>query len=133
MLVKDFIMKEFPVLNALDTEEYSRASNLLSELFHDELPGSVIVLEVMQRDYSLMDIARIIESNNAHVLGLLTSPNKKTGSLRLIIKIDLEDATPVIRSFERFNYTVRYYYMERGMVDDMLQQRMNELLYYMNI
>ena len=38
-----------------------------------------------------------------------------------------------IRSFERFNYTVLYHFMEKGMVDDMLQQRMNELLHYMNM
>ena len=49
------------------------------------------------------------------------------------IKIDLEDVSPVIRSFERFNYTVLYYFMEKGMVDDLLQQRMEELVRYMNI
>jgi len=53
--------------------------------------------------------------------------------LHLIIKIDLEDVSPVIRSFERFNYTVLYYFMEKGMVDDLLQQRMEELVRYMNI
>ena len=54
-------------------------------------------------------------------------------SLIITLKIDLEDASPVIRSFERFNYTVLYHFMEKGMVDDMLRQRMNELLHYMNM
>ena len=53
--------------------------------------------------------------------------------LLITLKIDLEDASPVIRSFERFNYTVLYHFMEKGMVDDMLRQRMNELLHYMNM
>lgn len=78
-------------------------------------------------------MARLIEANNAHVLSLLSNTDKITGRLRLIIKIDLEDASPVIRSFERFNYTVLYYFMEKGMVDDLLQQRMEELVRYMNI
>lgn len=107
--------------------------DILSELCGAEISGSVFVLEVMPQDYSLTDIARLIESNNAHVLNLLSYMDKETGRLHLIIKIDLEDASPVIRSFERFNYTVLYYFMEKGMVDDMLQQRMEELLRYMSI
>lgn len=63
----------------------------------------------MPQDYSMTDIARLIEANNAHVLSLLSYTDKTTGRLHLIIKIDLEDVSPVIRSFERFNYTVLYY------------------------
>lgn len=107
--------------------------DILSELCSAEAAGSVFVLELMPQDYSLTDIARLIEANNAHVLNLLSYTDKDTGRLHLIIKIDLEDASPVIRSFERFNYTVLYYYMEKGMVDDLLQQRMEELVHYMNI
>ena len=76
---------------------------------------------------------RLVEANNAHVLNLLSHQDKDTGRLLITLKIDLEDASPVIRSFERFNYTVLYHFMEKGMVDDMLQQRMNELLHYMNM
>lgn len=107
--------------------------DILSELCNADVAGSVFVLELIPQDYSLTDIARIIESNNAHVLNLLSYTDKDSGRLHLIIKIDLEDASPVIRSFERFNYTVLYYFMEKGMVDDLLQQRMSELLHYMNI
>lgn len=107
--------------------------DILSELCNAETAGSVFVLELMPQDYSLTDIARLIESNNAHILNLLSYTDQATGRLRLIIKIDLEDASPVIRSFERFNYTVLYYFMEKGMVDDLLQQRMEELLRYMSI
>ena len=107
--------------------------DILSELCNADTAGSVFVLEVMPQDYSMTDIARLIEANNEHVLSLLSYTDNTTGRLHLIIKIDLEDVSPVIRSFERFNYTVLYYFMEKGMVDDLLQQRMEELVYYMNI
>lgn len=110
-----------------------RLVDILSELCNAETLGSVIVLEIMPQDYSLSDIARLVESNHAHVLNLLSSQDKDTGRLLITLKIDLEDASPVIRSFERFNYTVLYHFMEKGMVDDMLKQRMNELLHYMNM
>ena len=107
--------------------------DVLSELCNAEAAGSVIVLEMMPQDYSLTDIARLVEANNAHVLNLLSHQDNDTGRLLITLKIDLEDASPVIRSLERFNYTVLYHFMEKGMVDDMLQQRMNELLHYMNM
>lgn len=107
--------------------------DLLSDLCSAEETGSVCVLELMPQDYSLTEIARIIESNNAHVLNLLSYNDSVTGRLQLIIKIDLEDASPVIRSFERFNYDVLYYFMEKGLVDDVLQRRMEELQVYMNV
>lgn len=105
----------------------------VSELCHVEASGSVIVLEMMPQDYALSDIARLVEANNAHVLSLVSHTDPDTGRLLISLKIDLEDASPVIRSFERFNYTVLYHFMEKGMVDDVLQHRMNELLYYMNM
>lgn len=110
-----------------------KALEALSDLCNAEAPGSVVVIELAQGDYMLSDIARIVESNHAHVLNLLSSPDKDTGRLVITIKTDLEDATPVIRSFERFNYTVLYHFMEKGMVDDVLQRRMDELLFYMNM
>ena len=106
---------------------------ILSELCCAEAEGSVFVLELNPQDYALSDIARIIESNNARVLNLLSYTDASSGRLRLIIKINLEDASPVIRSFERFNYNVLYHFMEKGLVDDLLQRRMEELLRYMNI
>lgn len=107
--------------------------DLISELSNAETAGSVLVLEIVPQDYSLADISRIVESNNARILNVFTRIDKDTDRLLVILKIDMEDASPVIRSFERFNYTVLYHFMEKGMVDELLQQRMNELLHYMNL
>lgn len=95
--------------------------------------GSVIVLEIWPQDYALSEIARLVESNNAHLLSLLSYHDMSTGRTRLILKIDLEDASPVIRSFERFDYTVVCHFMRSGVIDNELRQRMDELLFYMNM
>lgn len=136
-LMTRYELSLLPIVSTLG--EYSGAItrdklvDILAELSQAETAGSVIVLEMLSQDYVLSDIARLIESNNAHVLNLFSHTDKSTGRLLVTLKIDLEDASPVIRSFERFNYTVLYHFMEKGMVDDLLQQRMNELLYYMNM
>jgi CBS domain-containing protein len=110
-----------------------KAFESIAGLCNAEAAGSIIALELPPRDYALSDIARIMEANNAHVLNLLSNTDEDTGRLILTIKIDLEDATPVIRSFERFNYTVLYHSMERGMASDVLLHRIDELFYYMNM
>jgi CBS domain-containing protein len=110
-----------------------RMFDVLTSLCNAESPGSVIVLALLPQDYVLSDIARLVEANNAHVLNLLSDTDKDTGRLNVTIRIDLEDATPVIRSFERFNYTVLYHYMKGGMIDESLQERMDELIYYMTM
>lgn len=136
-LMSHFNLSMIPVVTA--EGEYTGAvtrellTDMLAEVCNVETEGSVVVLELVPQDYVLTDIARLIESNQAHVLSLLSHIEKETGKLILSVKIDLEDASPVIRSFERFNYTVLYYYMKKGMVDDLLKKRMDELLYYMNM
>ncbi|MCD8176914.1 MAG: hypothetical protein LUE98_05610 [Tannerellaceae bacterium] len=112
---------------------HERMIEALTDICSASEPGSILVLELLPQDYVLSDIARLAEDNNAMVLNLFSYPDPETGRLIVTFKINLEDASPVIRSLERFNYTILYHFMESGMVDDVLQQRMDELLYYMNM
>lgn len=105
----------------------------LTEWIGADREGSVIVLDVDAKDYSLVELARLVESNNAHVLSVLTQVDPDTGRYHVALKIDLVDASPVLRCFERFHYAVSFYFMEHGMVDEQLRCRMSELLYYMNM
>lgn len=136
-LVVGFDLSLLPVVN--ENQELaggitrSRLVDVLAEMCSAEREGSVVVLEMAPQDYALTEIARIVESNRAHILSVLSSLDKTTGKLIVTLKIDLEDASPVIRSFERFDYTVLYYFMKKGMVDDLLKKRMDELLFYMNM
>lgn len=98
-----------------------------------EEEGGVVVLDIGPRDYALTEIARLVESNNAHVLSLLSSVDRETGRRRVILKIDLADASPVVRSFERFGYDVAACSLEAGTVDPGLRRRVDELLYYINL
>lgn len=97
-----------------------------------ETPGSLIMLDLAVADYSLSDIARIAEANGARIETVLTR-YAPSGRMQVLLKIDREDATAVIRGFERFNYPVVYYSMREGASQDSLQQRVAELLYYMEV
>lgn len=53
--------------------------------------------------------------------------------LLLSLKLDIDDVTVLLRSFERFNYNVVYYFMKEGEVTDKQKERLDELLFYLDM
>lgn len=98
-----------------------------------ESENSLIILEVALRDYTLTEIARIVESNNAHVMALSVMPLSVGSTLMVSLKLDVDDPTSVLRSFERFNYRVIYHFMREGEVTDKQRERLDELMYYLDM
>ena len=121
MSAKEFIKNQVERFNSQITPEQ------FTELSESE--NSLIILEIPLKDYTLTEIARIVESNNAHVMDLSVIPISGGSLLLISLKLDLDDLTAVLRSFERFNYNVLYYFMREGEVTDTQQERLDELMY----
>jgi len=95
--------------------------------------GGIIVLELIERDYSLSQIAQIIESNNVKVLSMyITSPPDST-RLEVTIKVNSNDLTSVIRTFERYNYDVKTWVTSDDSMDRFYSERFDLLMKYLNI
>lgn len=123
-------MKDF-ISNQIDKQSVSFTAENFIDLSDTE--NSMLIIEVPLIDYTLTDIARIVESNNAHVMNLFVLPIADGNTLLISIKLNLIDISPVLMSFERFNYKVIYYRMKEGMVTDTHKERLDELLYYLNM
>jgi len=95
--------------------------------------GALIAIELNPQDYDLSNIARLVESNNSKILGLFSYPVKETGKLVVMLKIDSEDASAVLRSLERFDYSVIYHFQEHGLTDEIQRERLEELMYYLQM
>ena len=96
-------------------------------------PGGIIVLELLERDYSLSQIAQIVESNNIKVLSIyITSPPEST-RLELTLKVNSNDLTSVIRTFERYNYDVKTWLANDDNLDRFYSERLDMLIKYLNI
>jgi len=125
MSTKEFIKNQVDRFNSQITPE------LFTEL--SETENSLIILEIPLKDYTLTEIARIVESNNAHVMALSVMPISGGSLLLVSLKLDLDDLTAVLRSFERFSYNVLYYFMREGEVTDTQKERLDELMYYLEM
>ena len=105
----------------------------LSEMTNAGSNGALITIEINQQDYDLSNIIRLVESNNSKVLSFFTYSMEDTAKLSLILKIDLEDASAVLRSFERFNYNITYYFQKQSLAEDIQRKRLDELMHYLQM
>ena len=97
-------------------------------------PGSIIVLEMNKRDYSLAEISRIVESEGAAILSTFITSNLETERIDVTVKINRQDLQlqRIISSFTRFEYTIKASFQEADYFDG-LQERYDSLMSYLNV
>ncbi|HRH36907.1 MAG TPA: CBS domain-containing protein [Flavobacteriales bacterium] len=104
----------------------------LAQVTNIHEPGSIVVLEMNQVDYSLFEIARLVESNDAKVLSVYTHVIQDSMRMEVTLKINREDISDVLRSFERFELFVKSTYQGSKLHDD-LRGRYDELMRFINL
>lgn len=96
-------------------------------------PGGIIVLEVSDHDYSLAEIARIVESNDARVLSTYITSFPESTRLEVTIKVNRIDLSAIIQTFNRYNYIITASYSEESQLDELLHSRYESLMNYLNV
>jgi acetoin utilization protein AcuB len=95
-------------------------------------PGGIIVLELNVHDYTLSQIANIVESNDAKILSLYVSSADNADELNLTLKLNKTDLSDVLATFERFGYKVKASFMQDKDVDSFYSERYESFLRYLN-
>ncbi len=111
----------------------SRIIGMMAEMASVKQPGGVIVLEVNNQDYSLGEISRIVESNDAKVLSAYITSFHDSTRLEVTIKINRIDLSSIIQTFNRFNYTITASFSEESQWDELLNSRYESLMNYLNV
>jgi len=96
-------------------------------------PGGIIVLELHVNDYSLTEIAQIIEGNDAKILSLYLASPGDSMKLELTIKINRTDLSSIIQTFNRYNYNIKASFMEDNELDSWYTNRYDSFMKYLNI
>ena len=63
----------------------------------------------------------------------IIGPTDEDNRLKVILKIDHDDISKIIASFERYEYEINASYTERNDYDDLLKDRYDSLMRYLNI
>ncbi len=134
-LMSDMKLSVVPVLDEHDHYLGIISVNTLVDYFARitslESQGAVIVVEVDTRNYLLSEIARIVESNDAHILSSYIDSDRDSTKIKVTIKVDKEDVGGIVQTFQRFNYTVSSLYKHKDKTDD-TKERFDSFMRYLN-
>ncbi len=96
-------------------------------------PGGLIVLEMNHHDYSLSQIAQIVESNNARILSMYITNIEESTIMEVTLKINNSDLTSILKTFDRYNYHIKASFMDDENPDSFYQNRYEQFMRYLNI
>ena len=94
-------------------------------------PGGIIVLQMPSVDYNLTQIASIVETNDAKILSVNVMSTPESREIEVTIKINREDLSRILQTFNRYNYNVIASYHQSQYEDD-LKTRFNEFMRFIN-
>ena len=138
-LLQHFALFKLTVLPVLDRQE-----NFLGVISAQELlellaqssglneTGSVLVLEINANDYTLAQIAQIVESNQAKILNLFVNYLPDSTKIQVNLRINQQNLSAIIRTFERYDYQVLASFQDSNQPNE-LQERYQELMHYMSM
>ena len=125
-----------PVLN--EDDQYLGVIGLeqiikaLYKMTNSKEPGGVIVMALNVRDYSMAQVAQIVESEGANILSAFTRTSDDSLKMELILKINQSDLSRIMSSFERYNYEIMASFHESVHEED-LKRRYEQFIKYLNI
>lgn len=67
--------------------------------------GNLVIVRKAILDYSMGQIAQIVESNNGKLLGIYVS-NSDSNSVEVTLKINVGDINDIIQSFRRYDFEI---------------------------
>ncbi len=93
--------------------------------------GGIIVVEKESDKFSMSQVAQIIESNNAKILGLFIS-NVVGNKVEITVKISQSGLNDIIQTFRRYEYEIISEHQEDSYLNS-LKERSDYLDKYLNI
>ena len=103
-----------------------------SEFMSLNAPGALIVLEIDSRNYTFTEINRIVESNGAQITQLNTYTDPETGLMQVTIRVSKLEVSDIINAFQRYEYTVKYYFGEE-LYENELKNNFENLMKYLKV
>jgi len=82
-------------------------------------PGSSIVLEVLPKDLSPVEIVRIVEADGAQITSFNVAPVEDSEFLEVTFKVNTEEIESLVGTLRRHEYTVQSFYNAPELEDEM--------------
>ncbi len=104
-----------------------------ADLIAAHTQGGIVELELQMRDYSLSEIARIVEDADAKILSLYVTPLLEEDKCSIAIKLNRTDLEPVLNAFDRYGYSVSTTYVDSDSYDETVKRNYDSLMKYLSM
>ena len=125
-----------PVLN--DQQEcvgvipQKNLNDQLAQFLGLDQPGAIVVLSISPLQYSLAEMSRLVETNNAQIVQLNSFFDETNGSMVITIKLNREEASAIIATFQRYDYQVLHYFGNSPLNND-IEDHYHHLMNYLDV
>ncbi len=94
--------------------------------------GGIIVLEMERSQFSISEISRIVESNDATILHLNTTVHPDTGMLTVSMHTNKKEISAIVATFERYEFDVIYFFGNENFENE-IHSNYRHLMNYLDI
>jgi acetoin utilization protein AcuB len=94
--------------------------------------GGIVVLQMERSQFSISEISRLVESNDATVLHLNTTIAQDTGLLTVTLHINKKEISSIVATFERYDYDVIHYFGTENFENE-IHSNYQHLMNYLDI
>lgn len=123
------INEEHHYLGLISAESCLRSFAVLNSV---KEAGGVIELEIPISNYSLSEVSRIVEENEAEIVCFYTHVKHQEGRTEITLKLNTTELGGIVAAFERFEYEIKAVYNETEYTED-LKDRYDALMRYLNV
>ncbi len=97
-----------------------------------DVPGGVFVIETEKHQFSIGELCRLVETNDAFVTLINTYIEHVSGHLIVTFKINKTEVSDILATLQRYEYNVRYYFGEE-LFENSLKENFDNLMAYLNV
>jgi acetoin utilization protein AcuB len=94
--------------------------------------GGVIVLEMEKVSFAFSELSKLVETNDAQITQLNTYTDTQSGSFYVVMRINKQEISDIVATFQRYEYQVKYYFGEE-LYENELRSNYDHLMNYLNI
>lgn len=94
--------------------------------------GGIIVLEMERSQFSISEISRIVETNDATIYHLNTTIDADTGMFTVTLHVNKKEISAIVATFERYEFDVIYYFGNENFENE-IHSNYRHLMNYLDI
>lgn len=123
------IDNEFKIIGCISMPEILNAIN---NYLGNEEPGGIVVVEVERRNFSIGELSRLVETNDAQIIQLNTTIEPKSGLIIVTFKINKIEISDIISTLQRYDYSIRHFFGEEQYNNE-LRENYDNLLAFLKV